>query len=111
MRGGRILAADTPENLQKSIGSQLVTEIAAPLEELKAAWEAMPGAGDCVITAVDGDYLRCSAVVPDGQDLRAEIFALVKERGWKLRELSRTRHSLEDIYIRLTRLESEEEVF
>src|SRR5580693_6300767 len=35
MREGRILAADTPENLQKAVGKNghLITEIAAPLEE------------------------------------------------------------------------------
>ena len=46
-----------------------------------------------------------------GQDLRPRIFALAGERGWKLRELSRLRYSLEDIYIRLTRPQSEEEKF
>jgi hypothetical protein len=30
------------------------------------------------------------------------------DRGWKLRELTRVRHSLEEVYIRLTRPESEE---
>jgi hypothetical protein len=40
--------------------------------------------------------------------LRARIFELAVERGWKLRELSRQRYSLEDIYIRLTRPQSEE---
>ena len=44
MREGRILAADTPENLQKSMGrsGQIIAEIAAPLEELQTCWEQMP---------------------------------------------------------------------
>src|SRR5271154_6207029 len=44
MGEGRILAADTPENLQKVAGKNghLVAEIAAPLEELKTCWDQMP---------------------------------------------------------------------
>ena len=30
------------------------------------------------------------------------IFALARERGWVLRELTRSRHSLEDIYVQVT---------
>jgi ABC-2 type transport system ATP-binding protein len=44
MREGRILAADTPENLQKAVGKNghLIAEIAAPLEELKTAGSKCP---------------------------------------------------------------------
>src|SRR5580658_5663277 len=44
MRQGRILAADTQENLQKlyAKNGHLIAEIAAPLEELKTCWEQMP---------------------------------------------------------------------
>ncbi len=111
MREGRILAADTPENLIKAFGKSghVVTEIAAPLEELKACWEQMADVADYNIAPTVGDYHRCSLTAGPGLDLRPRIFALVLERGWKLRELSRVRHSLEDVYIRLTRPESEEE--
>ena len=30
------------------------------------------------------------------------IFALAQENGWTLRELTRSRHSLEDIYVQVT---------
>jgi ABC-2 type transport system ATP-binding protein len=113
MREGRILAADSPDNLQKSMGKngQVITEIAAPLEELKTCWAQMPEIAHYNIAAAEGEYHRCALTAVGGQDLRPMIFALVRERGWKLRELSRLRHSLEDIYIRLTRPESEEERF
>jgi len=111
LREGRILAADTPENLQKSMGKngQIIAEIAAPLEELKTCWAQMPEIAHYNIAAAEGEYHRCALTAVGGQDLRPLIFALVRERGWKLRELSLARHSLEDIYIRLTRPESEEE--
>jgi ABC-2 type transport system ATP-binding protein len=111
MRQGKILAAGTPENLQRSLstGNSIVTEIAAPPDELRACWEQMPEIGDFDISAAEGDYFRCVLTLRDGLDLRPQIFALVNERGWKLRELSRTRASLEDIYVRVTRQETEEE--
>jgi ABC-2 type transport system ATP-binding protein len=111
MREGRILAADTPENLHKALGKSghVVAEIAAPLEDLKACWEAMAEVVEYNIAPTEGDYYLCSLTAAPGQDLRPRIFSLTVERGWKLRELSRVRHSLEDLYIRLTRPESEEE--
>jgi ABC-2 type transport system ATP-binding protein len=110
MREGRILAADTPENLHKALGKSghIVAEIAAPLEELKSCWEAMAEVAEFNIAPTEGDYYRCSLTAAPGEDLRPRIFSLTVERGWKLRELSRVRHSLEDLYIRLTRPESEE---
>jgi len=111
MREGRILAADSPENLQKKMGKngQIIAEISAPLEELKTCWAQMPEIAHFNIAAAEGEYHRCALTAVGGQDLRPQVFSLVRERGWKLRELSRLRHSLEDIYIRLTRPESEEE--
>jgi ABC-2 type transport system ATP-binding protein len=111
MREGRILAADTPENLRASLGNQgqIIAEIAAPLAELRECWEQMGEVAEYDISPVEGEYHRCALTAGNGGDLRPLIFALAARRGWKLRELSRTRCSLEDVYIRLTRPESEEE--
>ena len=111
MRDGRILAADTPENLQKGMGKsdQIIAEIAAPMSELKICWEQMPEITHYDMSPSDGDYLRCALTPSDGVDLRPRIFTMVRDHGWKLRELYRRRISLEDIYMRLTRPESEEE--
>lgn len=111
MREGRILADDTPENLQMSLGhdGQIIAEIAAPQAELKECWEQMGEVADYDISPAEGEYHRCALTAGNGVDLRPRIFTLVAERGWKMRELSRRRYSLEDVYIRLTRPESEEE--
>jgi hypothetical protein len=37
------------------------------------------------------------------------VFDLVRARGWQLRELTRNRHTLEDIYVQLTRPGEEDE--
>src|SRR5580658_115775 len=111
MNKGRILAADTLENLRNSLGQNghFIADIAGPLEELKTCWEQMPELAHYTLAATEGDYHRCALTPVNGEDLRPKIFALVVERGWRLRELSRVRHSLEEVYIRLTRPESEEE--
>src|SRR5664280_799423 len=108
---GRILAADTPENLQHlmSSNSQVVAEIAAPEAELQDCWAQMPEIEHFDIAPAEGEYLRCALTPRDGIDLRPHIFALARERGWFLRELTRSRHSLEDIYVQVTQPAEEEE--
>jgi hypothetical protein len=69
----------------------------------------MAEVADYDIVAAEGEYHRCSLTAANGGDLPARIFDLAVQRGWKVRELSRRRYSLEDIYIRLTRPQSEEE--
>jgi len=111
MYQGTILAADTPENLQQFMRSksQVLAEIAAPLPELQACWDELPEIESYDVSAVEGEYFRCALTPRNGMDLRPLVFALVRERGWGLRELTRYRHSLEDIYVQLTRPPEEEE--
>jgi ABC-2 type transport system ATP-binding protein len=107
---GKILAADTPENLQRlmSSNSQIVAEIAAPEVELQECWAQIPEIEHFDISPAEGEYYRCSLTPREGIDLRAHVFALARERGWYLRELTRNRHSLEDIYVQVTQPEEEE---
>jgi ABC-2 type transport system ATP-binding protein len=111
MLGGRILASDTPENLQKLVAStgQIIAEIAAPVAELKFEWAQMAEVEHYDVSAAEGEFQRCALTPRDGYDLRPQIFALVQARGWKLRELTRSRHSLEDIYVQVTKPNEEEE--
>jgi len=111
MYEGQILAADTPENLQRSMSSnsQVLAEIAAPLEALAQCWAEMPEVEHFDISPAEGEYFRCALTPRDGLDLRPRIFELARLHGWALRELTRNRHSLEDIYVRVTRPDEEEE--
>ncbi|HEX9047296.1 MAG TPA: ATP-binding cassette domain-containing protein [Verrucomicrobiae bacterium] len=110
MFDGRVLASDTPENLQRRMagGSQILAEIAAPLEPLRAALENLPALEQFDISASDGDFFRCAMTPREGVDLRSIVFALVREQSWTLRELTRSRHSLEDIYVQVTNPKAEE---
>jgi ABC-2 type transport system ATP-binding protein len=111
MFDGKILAADTPENLQRLMagGSQIVAEIAAGAAELNSAFAQLPGVEQFDVSASDGEFRRCALTPRDGHDLRPAVFALVRERGWTLRELTRSRHSLEDIYVQVTKPNEDEE--
>ena len=62
------------------------------------------------VSPSEGEYFRCALTPRDGLDLRPQIFLLARDRGWSLRELTRSRHSLEDIYVQVTRPDEEEEV-
>src|ERR1035438_4929202 len=111
MLEGRILAADTPENLQRLMSSngQIIAEIAAPPGDLRACWSQMAEIDQFDVSPCEGKYFRCALTPRNGLDLRPLIFALVRERGWSLRELTRNRHSLEDIYVQVTRPNEEDE--
>jgi len=108
---GKILAADTPENLQRlmSGNGQVLAEIAAPLTDLCDCWAQMPEVEHYDVSPADGEFFRCALTPREGMDLRPHVFALARERGWDLRELTRNRHSLEDIYVQVTRPPEEEE--
>ncbi len=111
MLEGRILASDTPENLQHLMAGrgQIIAEIAAPPGELRALWATVPEVEHFDVAPVDGEFQRCSLTARDGCDLRTAVYILVQERGWAMRELTRSRHTLEDIYVQVTRTSEEEE--
>src|SRR4051812_35989524 len=58
---GKILAADTPDNLQKLMGNngQVVAEISAPLAELQECWEQMGEIEHFDLSPAEGEYQRC----------------------------------------------------
>ena len=112
MFNGRVLASDTPENLQRRMagGSQIIAEIAAPPEALeRRCGKACRKWSNSMLSATDGDFFRCALTPRDGMDLRPAIAALASQNGWALRELTRSRHSLEDIYVQVTKPKTEEQ--
>lgn len=110
MLNGRVLASGTPEDLQRRMagGSQVIAEIAAPATALTGAWENMPEIEQFDVTAAEGNFFRCALTPRDETDLRPLVAALACKNGWMLRELTRSRHSLEDIYVQVTKPRTEE---
>ena len=102
---GRVVAADTPANLELKLGGQqrITVELEAEPDVLETAWEEMAAVEHHRITPAEGRFQRCRLTPRDGMDLRPEIAALARTRGWPLRELTRDRHTLEDIFVHITR--------
>ena len=107
---GRMLAADTPENLQRNFfeAGPITAEIAAPEAELRELCSLLPGVAHSDIVPLDGLFFRCLITPQNGADLREDIYRAAVENGWPLRELTRTRHTLEDIFVRVTRADGTE---
>jgi ABC-2 type transport system ATP-binding protein len=112
MHRGRVRAAGTTADLQNAIGAggqQVVAEIQAPELDLRDCWETMPEIASFNLAPVAGDYIRCALTPVNGGDLRDRVFEEARSRGWRLRELTFTRPSLEDVFVHLTRTERTEE--
>jgi len=112
MYEGRILAADTTDNLQRrmNVNGQIVAEVSAPAQHLHECFSQIPEVESYNVSALDGSFQRCALTAKDGLDLRPMVYELARLNGWTLRELTRSRHSLEDIYIQVTQPGEEDEV-
>jgi ABC-type multidrug transport system ATPase subunit len=112
MHEGRILASDAPELLQERLNARgrVTAEIEAAEDELRDFWRQHPQVEQVEIAAVSGAYLRCTLTPVSGQDIRPVIFEVARQRNWKLRELSRTRPTLEDVFVHLTKPLDEEDL-
>ena len=59
---GRVLAADTPENLQSRFNNdgQVIAEIAAPAPDLEECWREMEWIEHFDVSAAEGEFFRCA---------------------------------------------------
>jgi ABC-2 type transport system ATP-binding protein len=107
---GRVLAADTPENLQGRFNGtgQVIAEIAAPFADLNECWREMEWIEHFDVSPSEGQFYRCALVPRPGVDLRPLVFDTARSRGWPLRELTRNRPTLEDIFVQVIRSDQEE---
>jgi ABC-2 type transport system ATP-binding protein len=107
---GQILASERTADLEARFGQdgQVVAEIAAPAGALHEAFRDLPEIAHLDLAAGAGEFQRLALTPRDGADLRPLVFEQVRQHGWTLRELTRTRPSLEDIFVRLTRTRKED---
>jgi ABC-type multidrug transport system ATPase subunit len=107
---GRILAADTTQGLQTLLSKdgQVIAEIAAPVSALAECWKEMELIEHFDIAPAEGDFYRCALTPRAGVDIRPLVFEQVRLHGWTLRELTRSRHTLEEVFVHVVRGDREE---
>jgi ABC-2 type transport system ATP-binding protein len=108
---GRILASDTPDNLMKTLhaGGLIQVEVRGPGSEVQAKLRAVEGVESITAKLIEDGCVRVAVTPKPGDAPREEIYQAVAANGWTLRELTRTRTTLEDIFVQITREEDEAE--
>ncbi|HKQ48633.1 MAG TPA: ATP-binding cassette domain-containing protein [Phycisphaerae bacterium] len=100
--GGKIVASGSPSELKERIrgGSRLIAEVHGPNGEVTKAVEAVAGVST-VACASDNGWQRLTIEAKRGDDPREEIFKVVKQKGWSLRELRLEVGSLEEFFVQI----------
>jgi ABC-2 type transport system ATP-binding protein len=108
---GRILASDTPDNLMKMLnaGGLIQVEVRGAGSEVQAKLRAVEHVDSLTAKVLEDGYVRVMVTPKTGMDPREAIYQTIAGNGWPLRELTRTRTTLEDIFVQITREEDEAE--
>lgn len=72
-------------------------------QEVQEAFEKLPGISAVSELPTDENVHSFQLLGTSGGDIRAEIFALIVQKGWLLMELRREARSLEDVFKALTK--------
>jgi ABC-2 type transport system ATP-binding protein len=104
---GRIEASDSPSNLvnQLRTAGLVNLEVKTGAEDPIQYLLKIPGVKE-VQLETDGVWRKGWIRIEANSDLREEIFGLAVERRWVIRELSKERATLEDVFVELTHTES-----
>jgi len=104
---GKIRASDTAENLLKNhraTGSMRI-EANVGSDDAVALLSRLPGVKD-MTTERDGDYTILQLRLEANTDPSEAVYQLARDRNWSLRELTRRRPTLEDVFVELTHSDS-----
>jgi len=102
---GRIEASDTPANLTKLVrgGGSISLEVKAPSADVITKIKAVPKVDDVeIILPGDGDWTHAKIFSEPGADVREDIYSVVRQNNWPLRELARVKATLEEAFVELT---------
>jgi ABC-2 type transport system ATP-binding protein len=102
---GKIEASDTPANLTKLVrgGGSVLLEVKAPADQVIARIEALPQIEDVEVTLPgENGWTVAKVFGKPGVDIREDVFGVVRQNNWPLRELTRVRATLEEAFVELT---------
>jgi hypothetical protein len=83
----------------------VAAEIRAPLDAVKEKAATLLFAEE-VEAETDGEWVRVRITSHKDADLRTDLFNLAVRENWTLRELRADHHTLEDVFVSLTREEA-----
>ena len=108
---GRILASDTPDGLTRKLnaGGVIQVEVRGPGSEVQARLRAVEDVESVEAKQLGDGFVQVNLTPKPGTDPREKVYQAVAARGWTLRELTRLRTTLEDIFVQITREEDEAE--
>lgn len=104
---GRIRASDTADNLlknQRTAGSMRI-EAKTGSDNAVADLQKLPGVRD-VTAEKDGDYTILQLRLEANADPSEEVMQLAANKRWAVREITRRRPTLEDVFVELTHSDS-----
>jgi ABC-2 type transport system ATP-binding protein len=104
---GKIRASDTAENLlkgQRTAGSMRL-EAKVGTDNASAELLRVPGVKDVAVEK-DGDYSVFQLRLEANTDPSEEVMRLAGNRHWTVREITRRRPTLEDVFVELTHSDS-----
>jgi ABC-2 type transport system ATP-binding protein len=102
---GRLVASGTPEELatQARGGDLIFISIRGPEADVRERLSQVSGVKEVRVLDGDGDgFVRFEVMTEVGKDLSEELFRVVVENHWSLKELRQETASLEEVFLHLT---------
>lgn len=110
---GKLVASDTPENLERYLGESGLIEIETRTEasKVKEVLKNVPGI-EKVSLRIDASGITSGQIREKrGQDIREELFTTFAEKKMPLLKLNPVQVSLEDVFMELTQSDKAAEEF
>jgi ABC-2 type transport system ATP-binding protein len=103
--GGKIKAADTPQNLisEMRAAGRIQVELQAPADVVTPLLADLPHVKKVSSEELGEGWVRFIVWVDSGTDTREALAAVATQNHWPLRSLFRHEATLEDVFVELTR--------
>ena len=103
--GGKIKAADTPQNLisEMRTAGRVQVELQAAADVVLPILTDLPHVKKVTSEELAEGWIRCTLWSDSGADTRQVIAAIAAHNNWALRSLFRHEATLEDVFVELTR--------
>ncbi|MBT3194169.1 MAG: ATP-binding cassette domain-containing protein, partial [Verrucomicrobia bacterium] len=111
MNAGRIVASDTPKALVGLMkgNENVVIEVHGSRRAVLETFEAIPGVESLTCEPM-GEWSRLVCQCHNAEDVRPDMFKVVCENDWQVRELTTERRNLEDVFVAITKGEFDSNV-